>query len=225
MAAFPSGTAGSFVMENRTFLTADTVEIGFRKPAGFQFFPGQRMQLIQGGLKREYSIISSPADNNHLSFCIRLIKGGKLSILMSLMPVGTSVSYFGPIGYFLYRPSDRPAVFVATGTGISPFVSMVRSGISGFTLLHGIRDVSETYFDALFKSAAAAYIPCVSGDISEAFRPAGVFHGRVTEYLRDHLAGGSYDFYLSGRGEMIRDALRIIDRRFPTSFVFTEIFY
>jgi ferredoxin-NADP reductase len=220
----PSGATGRLTLENRRFLTTDTVEIGFGRPAYFEFRAGQRIQLLHGNLRRDYSIISDPADSR-LSFCIRLIKGGKLSILLSIMPIGTAVSFFGPQGYFIFRPSFRPAVFVATGTGIAPFVSMARSGISGFTLLHGIREISEAYFSTLFRSVARPYIPCISGQPLNDLLPTGAFQGRVTHYLDHHLPKGSYDFYLSGQGGMIRDAMHIIDRRFPDSLVFTEIFY
>lgn len=219
-----SGVTGTLTLETRRFLTIDTFEIGFRRPANFEFRPGQRIELLHGNLKRDYSIISNPADSR-LSFCIRLIKEGKLSVLLSVMPIGTAVSFIGPQGHFMLRPSPRPVVFSATGTGIAPFVSMVRSGIRGFTLLHGIRDASEAYFSSLFRSAAQRYIPCISGQPLDDPLPPGAFPGRVTDYLDHHLPKGVYDFYLSGRGEMIRDAMHIIDRRFPDSLVFTEIFY
>ena len=49
--------------------------------------------------------------------------------------------------------------------------------------------------------------------------------GRVTEYLDQHLTPGTYDFYLCGRSEMIRDVTLLIDERFPGSLVYTELFY
>jgi ferredoxin-NADP reductase len=169
-------------------------------------------------------MISAPADRR-LAFCIRLIKGGKLSILLSVMPIGARIFFSGPSGHFFYRSSPRPVVFAATGTGIAPFVSMARGGIRGFTLLHGIREVAEAYFSSLFSAVCQAYIPCISGQPLNERLPPGAFPGRVTDYLDHDLPKGTYDFYLSGRGDMIRDAVHIIDRRFPDSLVFTETFY
>jgi ferredoxin-NADP reductase len=48
---------------------------------------------------------------------------------------------------------------------------------------------------------------------------------RVTDFLEQKLSPGSYDFYLCGRGEMVRDATHIIDRRFPGARVFSELFF
>ncbi len=39
-----------------------------------------------------------------------------------------------------------------------------------------------------------------------------------------HIPAGLF-FYLCGRSEMIRDAIRIIERRFSGSHVYTEIFF
>jgi len=53
----------------------------------------------------------------------------------------------------------------------------------------------------------------------------GAFAGRVTGYLADHLTSGTYDFYLCGNGEMIRDVILLVDQQFPKSLVYTETFY
>jgi hypothetical protein len=42
--------------------------------------------------------------------------------------------------------------------------------------------------------------------------------------MESRLAAGRYDFYVSGAQEMIRDVLRLVDNRFPDSFIFTEPF-
>jgi NAD(P)H-flavin reductase len=111
---------------------------------------------------------------------------------------------------------------VATGTGLAPFVSMARSGVAGFILLHGVNSAKDLYYTSVFKSAAKQYLPC----ISETDKLAGeYFRGRVTDYLQKNLTPGLYDFYLCGRREMIRDVTFLVDERFPGSFIFTEIFY
>jgi ferredoxin-NADP reductase len=48
--------------------------------------------------------------------------------------------------------------------------------------------------------------------------------GRVTGYLEGHLPLGAYDFYLCGRGEMIREVILLADQKFPDSLVYTEPF-
>jgi NAD(P)H-flavin reductase len=113
---------------------------------------------------------------------------------------------------------------VATGTGIAPFVSMARAGVSGFILLHGVRVQSELYYAKLFELAAKGYIPCLSGNGGTS-SVENQFSGRVTDYLKRHLPPDDYDFYLCGRNDMIRDVTLLVDDCFPGSRVYSEIFY
>ncbi len=205
----------------RKWLSKKTFEITLSLPPAFEFKPGQRISLSLDEHERDYSIISAPGESE-LTLCIRNVTGGMLSTLLSNADIGTSLSLNGPHGYFTYQPSPRSAVFVATGTGIAPFCSMARSGISGFTLLHGVRLPEDLYYGPLFQQSAKNYIPC----LSEAKKlPADSFQGKVTQYLEQHLTPGAYDFYLCGRSEMIRDVTLLIDERFPGSLVYTELFY
>jgi len=55
--------------------------------------------------------------------------------------------------------------------------------------------------------------------------PAEFFQGTVTHYLGQELEPKTYDFYLCGRNEMIRDVTWLIDERFAGSMVYTELFY
>ena len=99
---------------------------------------------------------------------------------------------------------------------------MARSGVSGFTLLHGISSAADMSYQSVFKTTAKRYIPCLAeiGESSDKF-----FKGRVTDFLQKNLAPGRYDFYLCGRREMIRDVMFCVDEKFPESLIFTETFY
>jgi NAD(P)H-flavin reductase len=205
----------------RKWLSKKTFEIILDLPPAFAFKPGQRISLGLEGQERDYSIVSAPKESE-LALCIRKVTGGKLSALLSGADIGSSLSVKGPRGYFTYKPSSRPAVFVATGTGIAPFCSMARSGISGFTLLHGVGLPKDLYYASVFRQSARKYIPCLT-DAKKL--PANAFRGRVTQFLEQHLIAGAYDFYLCGRSEMIRDVTVLIDERFPQSLVYTEMFY
>jgi ferredoxin-NADP reductase len=205
----------------RQWLSTKSFEITLSKPESFEYMPGQCIRLIHDAVERDYSLVTAPTDPN-LSLCIRNIEGGILSPGLSQAPVGARFNFNGPHGYFTFRPSTRPAVFVATGTGLAPFVSMARSGVTGFTLLHGVSSTADMYYASAFQSTAKNYVPCLSetAKSSDEF-----FQGRVTNYLQKNLTPGLYDFYLCGRREMIRDVTFLVDERFPGSFIFTEIFY
>lgn len=207
-------------LRNRSWLSGRTFELELSRPDGFSFVPGQRIRFIGRAQVKDYSLISTPADP-FLSLCIRMVEGGDFSPQLAHAGMDTPFDISGPYGYFTHRRSTRPVVLVATGTGIAPFVSMVRSGLKNFTLLHGVRSPKDLYYASLFKPAAAVYVPCLSG--GDHFKEG--FSGRVTDFLETHFPVGSYDFYLCGRSEMIRDAILIVDDRFPGSYVYTEIYY
>lgn len=207
---------------HRKWLTKDTFTLALERPPNFQYLAGQRIRLLAGGKNRDYSVIPG-ASQNQLTLLIRSVDNGVVSTHLSRCPLGTTLDFSGPGGHFIYRPSSRPAVFVATGTGIAPFAAMCRTGVKGFIILHGVRDTDDLYFRDLVEPAALSYIPCLTG---EAPSPSGVvFSGRVTQYLQHQLLADDYDFYLAGRREMIAAVIDIVDNRFPSSRVYSEIFF
>jgi len=205
----------------RRRLSSKTVELALRKPPGFAFAPGQRVRLKLGPAARDYSIASAPAEEA-IRLCIREVEGGFLSPQLAGAPESAALTFTGPHGYFTFKASPRPAVFVATGTGVAPFRSMAASGVSGFTLLHGVEQAEDLYYLDFLQSRAAAYVACLSGT-----SPAPVAHhaGRVTGYIENHLPRRACDFYLCGRQDMIRDVTLLIDEGFQGSLVYSEAFY
>jgi CDP-4-dehydro-6-deoxyglucose reductase len=75
---------------------------------------------------RVYSVASAPSRED-LEFCIRRVPGGELTSDLAVdREVGDSVGPRGPYGDFhLEEPSARDVVFLATGTGVAPFESMI----------------------------------------------------------------------------------------------------
>ncbi|MFB6191906.1 MAG: FAD-binding oxidoreductase [Haloarculaceae archaeon] len=90
------------------------------------FSPGQYVTLRARGTPRAYSVASSPGEDE-LEFAIRRVPGGRLtSELFVDVSVGDEVVVRGPNGHMvLDDPSRRDAVFLATGTGVAPFKSMI----------------------------------------------------------------------------------------------------
>jgi len=209
------------IIKQRQWLGPKTFELTIQRPSGFNFFPGQRLRIIHAAGERDYSLASG-SDAHELNLCIRLVEQGRVSGFLSTCDIPTEIPIKGPSGYFTFKPSSRQAIFVATGTGIAPFCSMARSGISGFFLLHGVPHPAERYYRDLVQPAAKIYVACISnaGQTSKT-----LFAGRVTDYLAQHIPTGAYDFYLCGSRAMIRDVTRLVDCRFPNSLVYTEMFY
>lgn len=206
---------------DRRWLSERTFEVKFSKPSSYPIKPGQRIRIHYQNLERDYTPVSAPRDPD-ITFCIRKVDTGKFTTVLSTSDIGTGFEISKPEGYFTFKPSHRPPVFVATGTGIAPFCSMLCSGISGFILLHGVDSPQDIYYQTKFKSGADLYIPCISKEYQASTEH---FRGRVTDYLQSQLPTAVYDFYLCGRRGMIRDVTWLVDERFPGSLIYTEIFY
>ena len=208
----------------RRWLSKNTFEIQLSRPPSFTFEAGQTIRFIHRSIERYYSLLSIPADP-FLSLCIYNVPEGQFSPLLAEARIGARFKFSGPHGYFTFKPSSRPAVFVAGDTGIAPFVSMCRSGVTGFKLLHEVTQVEDLYYQNLFHKHAADYVPCIPETAHSDPSTAGAFFGDAAGYLKENLNPGSYDFYLCGEREMTRRVTLLVDERFPGSRVYTEVFY
>ncbi len=207
---------------SRRQLCPSTVEVRFSRPDGFSFVPGQKISFFHLALRRDYTLLG-PVPDAGLAVCVRHIPHGRFSPRLARAKPGDCFEISQPFGFFTFKPSQRPAVFVATGTGIAPFVAYVRAGIRGFKLFHGVRSTDELYYHQEIKAAADRLIPCLSGPDAEAMDTA--FSGRVGDALAVHLAPTAHDFYLCGNMAMIRDVTRLVDEHYPGSRVYNEAFY
>jgi benzoate/toluate 1,2-dioxygenase reductase component len=203
----------------REELSEGAFDVELERPPGFQFIAGQSIRVFSGDAGRDYSLAGDPSSGN-LSLCVRLVEGGAVSPSLARAPVGAPVTFTGPHGVFTLSDPARPMVWAATGVGMAPFLSMVRAGASGFTLLHGVRHGRELFHRRDLEEAAARYVPCVSREVVP-----GCFSGRVTTWAAANLAPGEYDIFLCGNRRMVRDFLVLVDQRLPGSRVFTEIFF
>ena len=207
----------------RQWLSDETFELSFSHPTGFAYLAGQKVGFTGAGEGREYTLLGPP-HISELAICARLIPNGRFTPLLADAAIGDQFQITAASGFFTFKPSSRPAVFIATGTGIAPFVAFVRAGVRGFNLLHGVRSADELYYRSELAPAAARYIPCITGGF-DPYKNPHAFAGRVDACLHERFEPGAYDFYLCGRTEMLRDVSRLIDRRFEGSSVFTEAFF
>ena len=209
---------------DRRRLSSHAFEIELERPGTFHFKPGQYIRFIRGDEERDYTLISALSDLK-LALCVYKARDEGFASELASAEIGTRFPFTGPHGYFVFRDSSRPAVFVATGTGIAPFLSLGRSGITPFALFHGARTCKEFYYARYFRSITKSYVPCLSGKGEGDATCPDALPGRVTDHLVEKLPRGTYDFYLCGRREMIRDVTLQVDEYFPTSMVYTETFF
>lgn len=158
--------------------------------------PGQfvNLGLELGGelVRRSYSIASAPGAP--LEFYLKEVPGGALTpALLGLAPGAQVLVEQKPQGFFTlgYVPPCREMWFVATGTGLGPFIAMLRGQeawqrFERIVVVHGARRVEHlSYADELAELAAAhplrfKRVSVVSGGTHGAALP-----GRVTTVFAD----------------------------------------
>src|SRR5262249_2913755 len=80
-------------------------------------------------VQRPYSVASHPgvAGSDGYEMYVRLVNGGLFTPLLWRLPVGHRMRMIGPKGKFMLEPGDeRTHLFISTGTGNAPFISMMR---------------------------------------------------------------------------------------------------
>ncbi len=121
----------------RAEVAEGTMAFRFSRPKGFDFQAGQAVTLTlvnppetdQKGNRRTFSIASAPADDT-IMIATRM-RDTAFKRTLRAAPPGTPVRLRGPIGSFTLDAQDeRPAVMLAGGIGITPFLSMARQAAS-----------------------------------------------------------------------------------------------
>ncbi len=124
-------------IEIAKMVTPRNIHLRFRLPAGktMHFRAGQFVQVFvpQSDKPRRtsYSIASGPQHQDFFELCVTHVEGGKSSTFLHSLKVGDKVTVMGPLGKFgMPEPLPRDAVFIATGSGIAPFRSMIEDQLA-----------------------------------------------------------------------------------------------
>ncbi len=179
------------------------------------FIPGQFVsftETIQGKqITRPYSI-ASPPDSNRFEICLNRVEDGLFSPYLFDMQPGVSVEMSAPLGYFVLRDPGRDSIFVATGTGVAPFRSMLHAWLGQhdrkqFTLMFGVRYERGLLYRAEFEDLARThpnlrFWPTLS-------RPEPGWNGR-TGHVQRHVLEAigdrrDLDVYICGLKLMVDD--------------------
>jgi Na+-transporting NADH:ubiquinone oxidoreductase subunit F len=160
--------------------------------------------------KRPYSVASSPG-LRYLEFCIKMVHG-RLTGQLEKMSVGAVVGIEGPVGHFTYN-GERNAAFIAGGTGVAPFLSMLRyiaeNNIEGhFVLFYSVKTRAGLVYGEELAELARRN-PSIEVVITltkeEPSDWAGEC-GRISyEMMKKHIGSpGDYDWWVCGPPEMVK---------------------
>lgn len=204
--------------------------------AGFAYRPGQHLSVIlEDGSRRTFSMASPWREDGQIELHIRRRADGRFSgALLDRLEAGDRLTLEGPFGGLGWRAQGaRPAIFLATGTGLAPIKALLQhrlaQGDAGpLRLYWGVRRPSDLYMASWLNAvqswhAAFSFVPVLS-------RPDAEWPGR-RGYVQDAVAAdfrslADTEIYACGAPGMIDDARRtlgVIDGFDPERF-FAESF-
>ncbi len=190
----------------------------------FEFRAGQYLVLNIPGENnaREYSIYS-PENVPYIDLLIKEVTEGDVSVKLKSLKPGTKLEISGPFGFFILRDNrnseNNHFTFVATGTGISPFRSMILSNPDlKYNLIHGVKFNHEAYESGDYP--AERYTVCTSQE-------EGIgYSGRVTQYLEEKGIRKDSVYYICGNSGMVNEVTGYLEKNgiLPEN-IRTEIFF
>ena len=208
-------------------LTHDVREIGLEllEPARIDFAAGQfvSFEIERPGrfpATRPYSIASSTYRNTSIDLVFNHVPGGPGSEYLVGLRVGDRTTFTGPVGSFTVTAGERDLLFVATGTGIAPFRSMLWSladarSSRAITLFWGLRSETDLYYQSELEDLRRR-LPGLSFTTTLS-RPAAAWDGvigRVSPLVESRVTSvENLDVFLCGNAAMIRDVRDIIRKK------------
>jgi NAD(P)H-flavin reductase len=199
-------------------LTKDVSEFIFSIPQEFNFYPGQFITFIikdenDKKKRRSYSIASAPSQKGELDLCIKRVEGGFGSNKIFDMKIGEELDFIGPAGVFFLKTPEKDITLISSGTGIAPFISMIRELFSKnyekkLTLIAGFRYEDEILYKEELESyekkhSNFKFVPVISRPKTEV-ENKGHVQDVFEKYLDENFTG---DFYLCGLWNMVRESM------------------
>lgn len=225
-------------------VTHDIKKLRFRlqAPDPFEFTPGQYVQLECPAYRmnpepvyRAYSVASDPADTTHVELLVRLVPNGICTTwVFEFLEQGQQVTFNGPHGDFQIHDSGREMIFIAGGSGMAPFCSILadlkaRNDPRRIRYFFGAKSARDLFFVDLMKQYEAdlsdfRFIPALSEP-----EPDDQWDGEtglITEVVGRHYPDCSdKEAYLCGSPGMIDACIKVLGERGLTDeYIFYDKF-
>jgi ferredoxin--NADP+ reductase len=193
----------------------------------FDFTAGQLVEvaLDESGASRLYSLFTGPREDE-AGILFTVAEGGELTPSLASIAPGDLIWVGGPSGSF--PAYSGPGIWIANGTGVAPFLSMARAGLSaGKKLLHGARAPDDFYFlEELETVMGDSYLRCCSLISADSPAGKGIFRGRLTAFIESESWDPELSYELCGSASMVVDVRDIlIAKGVPHSSIVSEVYF
>jgi ferredoxin-NADP reductase len=165
-----------------------------------EFTPGDCVAIYtEDGKSRPYSIASGSNDAD-LCFVVRKMDGGEVSPWLIARRPGDLIRITPPFGWFRPGQDGSPFAFLATGTGIAPFLSYIKTfGNPPARCLYGVRREA----DAIGYEELQLHCPT---HLAVSREPAEGHHqGRITDLLDLLPLDAVTHYYCCGLESMVNE--------------------
>lgn len=216
-------------IEGREAVAEGTLAFHFEKPSSFGFKPGQAMDVVlidpptaaAQDARHAFSIVSAPLEG-HLTIATRMRDSPFKRVLGSLA-IGSPIKLQGPFGALtLHNDRARPAVFIAGGIGITPFMSILRQATQDelpqrLVLIYSNRRPEDAAFlaelQALEERNRYFRLVATMTQMDRSTRPWAGETGVIGEMLLKRIAGGlpAPIYYLAGPPAMVEGMRRTLN--------------
>lgn len=209
------------------------------------FVEAPEMPLGSRIVQRPYSVASDPGVAGSVGYemYVRLVQGGQFTPLLWRLQVGARMRMIGPKGKFTLEPDDeRTHLFISSGTGNAPFVSMMKAMLRvghprEAIFLNGVSYAHDLGYRSLLEgwqtsgAYPVTYIPTVSRPSAPENAGWSGRWGRVESIIAPVLS--EYELnpdnciaYICGNPDMILAAeATLLERGFPEAQVKKELYW
>lgn len=220
-------------------LAHDVIALHLQLPASerLQFLAGQYIEFIlKDGQRRSFSVANAPHDSEFIQVHMRIIPNGVFTnFVANELQEKAIMRLEAPFGsFFLRKDSEKPVIFVATGTGIAPIKGIIEDMLHNnvkrdIALYCGARHVDDLYLHELCEKWAAftphlKYTPVLSKPhISDNWQgKTGYVQNAILQDIQD-LSG--YQVYACGSPNMINDTRTLLIKNgLPEEEFFSDAF-
>jgi ferredoxin-NADP reductase len=194
------------------------------EPSVMEFSAGQYVSIAVGdeGHRRSYSICSSPADNHGFELMVDETPNGIGVQYLHGLQFGQELKMLAPMGMFTVgnESETSPLIFVATGSGVTPFRSMlfdqlqIKKNPRPMILYWGMRHVEDLFWEDEFEELAENFPHFQFHPVmSQGNDQWPLCRGHVTDCLDIHEQLPSAHYYICGNARMLADVIQLLEKK------------